>query len=480
MSRPNAIYIMSGGGTPVISSSAYGAINRVHESYRSRIGTFYASLGGARGVINEDITDVFRWAEKTDDPGDALGRLRFFATPVFGTSRHVQDEQDNQRILDVAKAHNIHYFFFNGGNDTMEKALLLKQYADSIGYHIVVIGVPKTVDNDILETHRCPGYASFAKQVAIVTNGLQNDMDSFGFQKGAHRNGMIKEGAVGQIITFMGRDHAWGALGSLLDYDEKLGPHAILSKNGGFDETMFLDRCQRAWDQHERLLVIASEGAFDIQAEEYIGYMLEVHARDNPDLKFKIHSDPHKNTSVTDSRVALYLKLLLEHELKIKMDDLKGFKMREEGPGYNDRSNLEIMSEPDYKDAVAVGEMAADLLFNPDDDEKAAVEKGVMVTLGPSVAETGYTPLTEVADPKVGSKNMTQGIGVLDRPGRTLLTPDGLMVDDIGLYTEYIEEIVDLNGPNRRELFSREGFSLPLRPIEWPLIDRLLEPHRRI
>lgn len=473
--KPNAIYIMGGGGTPVISASSYGLINKTFKDYRDRIGTFYAAVSGMRGAINEDITDVFKWAESDgqENAASKLNRLKFPATPIFGTSRHILDEQDCNRLTEVFKAHNIRYIFLNGGNDTMEKAIILQQFAREQDYEIHIIGIPKTVDNDLLITHRCPGYASFAKQVAIDTMSLQADLDSFGFQPGATRESPIKEGGVAQVVVYMGRDQGWGAAASIVGkIDESYGPHVILTKEGGFDKGKFLSKCQNAWDKHGNLLVVTSEGAFDEKKGSYLGNELEVIAYRHG-LMFKVHEDPHKNSSVTDSRVALFLKLLLEKNLKIPVNVFKDFKVREEGPGYINRDHLEIMSAIDYQDAIAVGERAADLAFGQDKPID-----GVMVTLTHNVGETGYTPLENVADPSKGSKAMTKSITTLDTSETPILSPDGMMVNR-DLFMGYIGPFIDLNGPNRREVLQREGFKLPLPRPNWPLEERVLNPYEK-
>jgi len=101
MAKPNAMYIMGGGGTPVISASAYGLMSRTFEAYRDKIGTFYAAVGGMRGALNEDITDVFAWAisEGEGKAKDKMNRIKWPATPVFGTSRVKPDVQDCERLL---------------------------------------------------------------------------------------------------------------------------------------------------------------------------------------------------------------------------------------------------------------------------------------------------------------------------------------------------------------------------------------------
>jgi 6-phosphofructokinase len=473
MAKPNAMYLMGGGGTPVISASAYGLIQRAYTEYRDRLGTFYAAIGGMRGALNEDLVDVFAWVERDGKAAaaDRLNRLKWPATPVFGTSRLKPDDQDCERLLDLFQARHVHYVFLNGGNDTQEKAIILAEFARRRSFELHVIGIPKTVDNDLLVTHRCPGYASFAKQVALVTASLQGDLDAFGIPRGATRGGALREGAVAQVVVFMGRDEGWGAAASVLaKLDESYGPHVILTKEGGFNKDAFLARCQDAYDRYGNLLVVASEGAHD--GTTYLGYHLEV-SSPTFGTRFKVHTDAHKNTSVTDGRLALFLKLLIEKELKVPADVYTGMKVRAEGPDYLNRNNLEVLSEPDFRDAIAVGAHAADLAFGPNPADE------VMVTLrSGQCADVGSTPLSTVADSSKGSKAMTRSLKSLGTPDRPILSRDGMMVDK-ELYEQYIGHIVDLPGPNRREVLAGEGFRIPLARIDWPFEVRLLPPYEK-
>ena len=473
MAKPNAIYAMGGGGTPVISASSYGLINRTFEAYRDKVGTFFAAVGGMRGALNEDLVDVFGWAlaNGEKDARNRLNRLKWPATPVFGTSRHKPDNADCERLMELFKAHGINYVFLNGGNDTQEKAIILSEFAKKQNYELHVIGIPKTVDNDLLVTHRCPGYASFAKQVALVTASLQGDIDAFGIPKGATQGGALREGAVAQVAVFMGRDEGWGAAASVMaKLDDSYGPHVILTKEGGFNKEAFLKRCQDAYDRHGNLLVVASEGAHD--GEQYLGYYLNVSSPKH-ETTFKVHTDAHKNTSVSDGRLGLFLKLLIEKELKVSTEVYSSMKVRAEGPDYLNRNNLVIMSEPDFRDAIAVGVKAADLAFGPDPKD------GVMVTLASGkCADVGYTPLNTVADSVKGSKAMTKSLRTLGTKDRPILSADGMMVDK-ELYEKYIGNILDLNGPNRVEVLAKEGFKLPLARIEWPFVIRKLKPYAK-
>jgi len=464
---------MGGGGTPVISASAFGLIHRTFENYRGKVGSFFAAVGGMRGALNEDVTDVFAWALQDGEKGaeDRLNRIKWPATPAFGTSRYKPDNQDCVRLFELFKAHGVNYAFLNGGNDTQEKAIILSEFAKKQGYELHVIGIPKTVDNDLLVTHRCPGYASFAKQVALITASLQGDIDAFGIPKGATRGGALREGAVAQVAVFMGRDEGWGAAASVMaKLDDSYGPHVILTKEGGFKKDAFLQRCQDAYDRHGNLLVVASEGAHD--GEQYLGYHLSV-SSPAYGTQFKVHQDAHKNTSVSDGRLALFLKMLIEKELKIPTDVFSGMKVRAEGPDYLNRNNLEIMSAPDFRDAIAVGEKAADLAFGPSPMD------GVMVTLASDrMADAGFTPLDTVADSVKGSKAMTKSLSTLGTKDHPILSADGMMVDK-GLYEKYVAHIVDLNGPNRREILAGEGFRIPLSRIDWPFAPKKLPAYAK-
>ncbi len=467
------MYAGSGGGTPVISASAYGLISRIFSDYTNKVGTVYASVGGMRGAIHEDITDVFKYANADGHTNarSRINRLKFYPTHVFGTSRYEPDLNDCKRLMELFIAKNIRFVFLNGGNDTMQKALMLKKYVKEMGYEMYVIGIPKTIDNDLLITHRSPGYMSFAKQVALDTMSLSADLESFAISNHSWRNGPVKEGAVAQVFVTMGRDQAWGAAASVIGQREEAdGPHVIITKEGGFSEDAFLNRAQRAWDKHGRLLVVSSEGAHS--CIDYLANQVDVSVPTHG-LVFKLHEDPAKNTSVTDSRLALYLKLLLENKLKISSEVYTNLKCREEGPGYINRSDLEILSAVDFRDAILVGERAADLAFG-----QTSPINGVMVTLTHTIGETGFTPLEKVADLTARSKQMTKSIRVLDTAEASILEEDGMMINR-NLFMGYVNGFVDLNGPNRSQILREEGFSLPLPRIHWLLEDRILPPYQK-
>ncbi len=467
--KPNAIYIAGGGGTEVISATAYGIADRIFREYRNNVGTLYAAVGGMRGALNEDLADVFGWAAQkgSGSAHERLNQLKFYSCSVFGTSRHNPDEEDCKRLVDVFKAHNIRYVFLNGGNDTMEKAIRIQEYAKEQGVELNIVGVPKTIDNDLLGTYICPGYPTFAKWVAYNTMSLARDLDSFSLSPNSARGGKVKEGAIAQVLVVMGRDAGWGAAASILgELDESYAPHIILTKEGGFSEERFLARAQDTFDKYGQLFVVASEGAHD--GTDYLANRLKV-TSDKPELAFKYHTDLHKNASVSDGRLALFLKLLLEDRLKIPTDVYKDFKVRAEGPNYLGRNNLEILSAPDFFSAIAAGESAVDLTIGEG-------KTGIMVTLTEIPGITGDVSLEKVADSKKGSKAMTKTLSSLFLDGHPAIIKDGMMIDR-EVFWEYAEDYIDLNGPNRSELLRGEGFLIPLPRIEFPLEQRVLSPY---
>ena len=177
------MYVMSGGGTVVVSASVYKLIHKIYTEYRDRIGTFFAAVGGMRGAVYEDLTDVFQYVigdkyVRGDGNANAVSRLnqiKFYATPTFGTSRYNPKEEDLERMLNVFSVHNIHYLFLNGGNDSMLKARRIAQYAKERDYELYVTAIPKTVDNDLLVSDHTPGFGSAAKFVAQAFAGVNLD-----------------------------------------------------------------------------------------------------------------------------------------------------------------------------------------------------------------------------------------------------------------------------------------------------------------
>jgi len=175
-SKPNAFYAQSGGVTSVINASAAGVIDACRR-HRGRIGKLYAGRDGIVGALTEDLIDVGK-----EDPA-AIRALKWTPAGAFGSARYKlkdleKDRAKYERLIEVFRAHDIRYFFYNGGNDSMDTAHKVSQIGDQMGYHVTCVGVPKTVDNDLPVTDCCPGFGSVAKYVAVSTREAALDVAS--------------------------------------------------------------------------------------------------------------------------------------------------------------------------------------------------------------------------------------------------------------------------------------------------------------
>src|SRR5476649_89891 len=163
----NALYAQSGGVSAVINASACGVIETARQ-HRRQIGHIYAARDGIIGALTENLIDLSRESAAT------IRALRHTPAGAFGSARFKlksldQNRSEYQRLIDVFRAHDIGYFFYNGGNDSMDTAWKISQIAQQLGYPIACLGIPKTVDNDLPHTDCCPGFGSVAKYVAIST-----------------------------------------------------------------------------------------------------------------------------------------------------------------------------------------------------------------------------------------------------------------------------------------------------------------------
>ena len=218
MSRParrNAFYAQSGGVSAVINASACGVIETALRS--PRIGKVYAGRDGIVGALTEDLIDVGR--ESADDPR----ALKHTPAGAFGSARFKlkgleQNRAEYERLIEVFRAHDIGYFFYNGGNDSMDTALKVSQIGAALGYPIICVGVPKTVDNDLPHTDCCPGFGSVAKYIAVSTREAALDVAS-----------MARTSTKVFVLEVMGRHAGWiAAAGGLAGRKPGEPPHIIL------------------------------------------------------------------------------------------------------------------------------------------------------------------------------------------------------------------------------------------------------------
>jgi ATP-dependent phosphofructokinase / diphosphate-dependent phosphofructokinase len=246
--RKNAFYAQSGGVSAVINASACGVIEA---ALRSRhIDRIYAGRDGIIGALTEDLIDVNRESAAT------IRALRHTPAGAFGSARFKlkgieENRAEYQRLIEVFRAHNIGYFFYNGGNDSMDTALKVSQIGASLGFPITCVGVPKTVDNDLPHTDCCPGFGSVAKYVAVSTREAALDVAS-----------MARTSTKVFVLEVMGRHAGWiAAAGGLAGRGVAEPPHVILFPEIAFDGQRFLERVRQSVTDYGYCVIIASEGA---------------------------------------------------------------------------------------------------------------------------------------------------------------------------------------------------------------------------
>lgn len=247
--KPNAFYAQSGGVTSVINASACGVIETARQ-HRGVIGKVLAGRNGIIGALEEDLIDTSRESAAT------IRGLMQTPAGAFGSCRHkLKSLEDNraeyERLIDVFKAHNIRYFFYNGGGDSADTCLKVSTLSETLGYPMQAIHIPKTIDNDLPLTDNSPGFGSVAKYVAISTREAALDVAS-----------MCASSTKVFILEVMGRHAGWiAAAAGLAAEQEGDAPHCILFPEIAFDQEKFLAKVQKAVKRYGYCVVVASEGA---------------------------------------------------------------------------------------------------------------------------------------------------------------------------------------------------------------------------
>jgi len=357
--KPNAIVAQSGGPTAVINSSACGVIQQAAKS--GKIGRVIGATNGILGVLKEDLFNVS--AERPEavealkrTPAAAMGSCRYKLKSID------QSQADFQRVLDVFKAHNIRYFFYAGGNDSMDTADKVNKLAADAGYELVCIGIPKTVDNDLAFTDHCPGYPSVAKYVATCAAEAGRDTEA------------LYTADTCTILEVMGRNAGWiAAATGLAATTPEDAPHLVYMPEAAFSFDKFVRDVEEVLKRLGRVFIVAGEGLKD-ENGKYVTADSGAFAKD---------SFGH----VQLGGVAEMLKAVVEKEVKIKA--------RFNKLGTNQRSAMHFASFTDVKEAYMCGQMAV----------KYALKgvNGKMVTLvrekGPKYrCTTGLAELRDVAN----------------------------------------------------------------------------------
>ena len=246
--KKNAFYAQSGGVTSVINATA-SALILESKKYKSKIGKVYAGKNGILGALREDLIDTSK------ENISAIKGLRETPGGVFGSCRFkLKNLEDNKeeykRLVEVFKAHNIGYFFYNGGNDSADTAYKVSKISNAMGYPINCIAIPKTVDNDLAVTDCCPGFGSAAKYIATSVMEASLDVAS-----------MSETSTKVFILEVMGRHAGWmAAAGSLAKIDKKDAPHITLFPEIVFDEKKFLLEIKKTVNKEGYCVIVTSEG----------------------------------------------------------------------------------------------------------------------------------------------------------------------------------------------------------------------------
>jgi 6-phosphofructokinase 1 len=251
VAKKNAFYAQSGGVTAVINASACGLIEAARR-HPNKIGKVYAGRHGIIGALTEDMIDVSKESRAT------ISGLRHTPGGAFGSARYKLSSIDKnraqyERLIEVFRAHDIGYFFYNGGNDSMDTAQKVSEIAVQLNYPIVCVGIPKTVDNDLPITDCCPGFGSVAKYIAVSTREAALDVAS-----------MARTSTKVFVLEVMGRHAGWiAAAGGLAAERAGDAPHIILFPEIAFEREKFLEKVKVTVEQHGYCVIVVSEGVQD-------------------------------------------------------------------------------------------------------------------------------------------------------------------------------------------------------------------------
>ena len=354
----NIFYAQSGGVTAVINVSACGVIQAAREN-RGRIGEVYAGRNGIIGALTEDLIDTGQ------DSDAAIAALRHTPAGAFGSCRYKlkgleENRAQYERLIEIFRAHDIGYFFYNGGGDSADTCHKVSQLAETLGFPIQAVHIPKTVDNDLPVTDNCPGFGSVAKYVAVSVREASFDVQS-----------MAKTSTKVFILEVMGRHAGWiaaaGALAADTGHDI---PVLILFPEVEFDQARFLAQVQEKVERYGYCSVVVSEGAKWPDGR----FLAEQGTRD---------SFGHAQLGGAAPVVAAMVK------------DGLGYKFHWAVADYLQRAARHIASKTDVEQAYALGRAAVDMAL--------AGETAVMPTLvrtsdDPYAWEVGRADLADVAN----------------------------------------------------------------------------------
>lgn len=358
MARNNIFYAQSGGATAVINASACGVIQAAR-THADQIGKVLAGKNGILGALYEELIDT------SQESIEAIAALRYTPSSAFGSCRYKlksleENREQYQRLIEVFEAHDIGYFFYNGGGDSQDTSHKVSLMSQEMGVPITCIGIPKTVDNDLPFTDNSPGFGSVAKYVAIST-----------LEAGLDVAGMASTSTKVFILEVMGRHAGWiAAASALARQDKNEPPHIILLPEVPFDEPRFLNEVKRSVEQNEYCVIVASEGVRD---------------KDGHFLSEAGTNDAFGHAQL--GGVAPHIANLIKQHL--------GYKYHWAVSDYLQRAARHIASKTDVDQAYALGRAAVEFALKG--------ENGVMLTIERLPSENyqwtiGTAPLEKVAN----------------------------------------------------------------------------------
>jgi 6-phosphofructokinase len=356
MSKKNAFYAQSGGVTAVINASACGVIETARK-HKDKIGKVYAGRNGIIGALTEELIDT------TKESAKAISSLRYTPSGAFGSCRYKlksleANKREYERLIEVFKAHNIGYFFYNGGGDSADTCYKISQLSEKLGYPLQAIHVPKTVDNDLPITDCCPGFGSVAKYIAVSTLEASFDVCS-----------MSKTSTKVFVLEVMGRHAGWiAAAGGLVE--EQGIPVVILFPEIEFDQKKFIAKVDAMVKKHGYCSVVVSEGCHYPDGK----FLAEQGTRD---------AFGHAQLGGAAPVVANMVK------------DALGYKFHWAVADYLQRAARHIASKTDVDQAYALGKAAVELALKGQNAVMPTVER---VSDKPYKWKVGVAPLSKVAN----------------------------------------------------------------------------------
>ncbi|MDP2808907.1 MAG: 6-phosphofructokinase [Rhodocyclaceae bacterium] len=376
--KMNAFYAQSGGVTAVINASACGVIETARK-HKDRIGKVYAGRNGIIGALTEDLIDTSK------ESAAAIAALRHTPSGAFGSCRHKlksleQNRREYERLIEVFKAHNIGYFFYNGGGDSADTCLKVSQLGESLGYPLQAIHVPKTVDNDLPITDNCPGFGSVAKYIAVSTLEATFDVRS-----------MAKTSTKVFVLEVMGRHAGWiAAAGAMASTQGTELPIVVLFPEVLFDQKKFLAKVDSLVKKFGYCTVVVSEGCHW------------------PDGKFLAEQGTkdafgHAQLGGAAPVVANMIKDAMGHKFHWGVAD------------YMQRAARHIASKTDVDQAYATGKAAVEFALKGHNSVMPTIDR---VSDKPYKWKVGMAPLSKVANvEKMMPKNFItrDGFGITEK-----------------------------------------------------------------